>query len=40
MTDHIACKNIRFSLLFAAGNVSRQNVHSGGERGEKDVFAG
>ena len=37
----IACENIRFSSLFAAGNVSRGgNVPSGEERGETDVFAG
>ena len=37
----IACENIRFSSLFAAGNVSRGgNVPSGEERGEMDVSAG
>ena len=36
----IACENIRFSSLFAAGDVSRGNVPSGEERGETDVFAG
>ena len=45
----LACKNIRFSSLFAAGYVSRggtkknetkRNVPSGEERGETDVFAG
>ena len=30
----IACENIRFSLLFADGDVSLE------ERGETDVFAG
>ena len=35
----VACENIRFSSLFAAGDVSR-NVPSGEERGETDVFAG
>ena len=37
----IACENIRFSSLFAAGDVSRnvRNVPSGEERGEMDVFA-
>ena len=30
----LACENIRFSSLFAAGDVS------GEERGETDVFAG
>ena len=35
----LACENIRFSSLFAAGDVSR-NVPSGEERGETDVFAG
>ena len=39
-TSHVlACENIRFSSLFAAGDVSR-NVPSGEERGEMDVFAG
>ena len=37
----IASENIRFSSLFAAGNVSRGgNVPSGEERGEMDVSAG
>ena len=31
----LACENIRFSSLFAAGDVP-----SGEERGEMDVFAG
>ena len=35
----LACENIRFSSLFAAGDVSR-NVAIGEERGETDVFAG
>ena len=35
----IACENIHFSSLFAAGDVSR-NVPSGEEREETDVFAG
>ena len=35
----IAYENIRFSSLFAAGDVSR-NVPSGEERGETDLFAG
>ena len=40
-----ACENIRFSSLFAAGDVSRggfsaRNVPTGEERGETDVFAG
>ena len=35
----LACENIRFSSLFAAGDVSR-NVPSGEERGETDVSAG
>ena len=35
----IACENIRFFSLFAAGDVSR-NVPIGEERGETDVFAG
>ena len=40
VTAHaLACENIRFSSLFAAGDVSR-NVPSGEERGETDVFAG
>ena len=34
-TKNIACENIRFSLLFAAGDVS-----GGEERREMDVFAG
>ena len=33
----LACENIRFSSLFAAGD---ENVPSGEERGETDVFAG
>ena len=44
---NLACENIRFSSLFAARDVSREerrssarNVHSGEERGETDVFAG
>ena len=37
--DRLACENIRFSSLFAAGDVSR-NVSSDEERGETDVFAG
>ena len=37
----LACENIRFSSLFAAGNVSHGgNAPSGEERGETDVFAG
>ena len=37
----VACENIRFSSLFAAGDVSRGgNVPSGEERRETDVFAG
>ena len=37
----VACENIRFSMLFAAGDVSpARNVPSGEERGETDVFAG
>ena len=42
----LACENIRFSSLFAAGDVSRgettflRNVPSREERGETDVFAG
>ena len=37
----VACENIRFSTLFAAGDVSpARNVPSGEERGETDVFAG
>ena len=35
----LACENIRFSSLFADGDVSR-NVPGGEERGETDVFAG
>ena len=36
----VACENIRFSSLFAAGGVSRGgNVPSGEERRETDVFA-
>ena len=38
---NVACENIRFSSLFAAGDVSRGgNVPGGEERGEMDVFAG
>ena len=37
---HLACENIRFSSLFAAGDVSARNVPSDKERGETDVFAG
>ena len=39
----VACENIRFSSLIAAGDVWRsceRNVPSGEERGETDVFAG
>ena len=43
----LACENIRFSSLFAAGDVSHgerrssaRNIPSGEERGETDVFAG
>ena len=41
----LACENIRFSSLFAAGDVSRggysaRNVPIGEERGETKVFAG
>ena len=37
----VACDNIRFYSLFAAGDVSRGgNVPSGEERRETDVFAG
>ena len=37
----VACDNIRFSSLFAAGDVSyARNVPSDEERGETDVFAG
>ena len=37
----VACENIRFSSLFAAGDVSRGgNVPSGEKRGETDFFAG
>ena len=40
-TDVVACENIRFSSLFAAGDVSSaRNVSSGEERGETNVFAG
>ena len=35
----IACENIQYSSLCAAGDVSR-SVPSGEERGETDVFAG
>ena len=37
---HLPCENIRFSSLFAAGDVVWRNVPSGEERGESDVFAG
>ena len=37
----VACENIRFSSLFAAGDVSRGgNVPSGEKRRETDVLAG
>ena len=37
----VACESIRFSSLFAAGDVSRGgNVPSGEKRGETDIFAG
>ena len=36
----IACENIRFSSLFASGDVSGSNVSGREERGETDVFAG
>ena len=38
----LACENIRFSSLFAAGDVSRggTNVPSDKEQGKTDVFAG
>ena len=37
----VACENIRFSSLLAAGDVSRRgNVPSGEKRGETDIFAG
>ena len=44
-TFSLACENIRFSSLFATGDVSRggssaRNVPIGEERGETDVFAG
>ena len=41
-SKNIACENIRFSSLLAAGDVwrsSARNVPSGEERGETDVFA-
>ena len=41
MQTTLACKNIRFSSLFAAGDFSSaRNVPSGEERGETDVFEG
>ena len=37
----LACENIHFSSLFAAGDVSLgRNFPSGKERGDTDVFAG
>ena len=36
----LAWENIRFSSLFADGDVSSRNVPGGEERGETDVFAG
>ena len=39
----LACENIRFSSLFAAGGVSlarETSLCSGEERGETDIFAG
>ena len=40
--ENLACENIGFSSLFAAGNVLKRsrNVPGGEERGETDVFAG
>ena len=41
MQTKLACENIGFSALFAAGDVSSaRNVPSGEERGETDVVAG
>ena len=38
---NVACENIRFSSVSAAGDVSRGvNVPCDEERGEMDVFAG
>ena len=37
---NIACENIRFSSLFAAGDVSRGGNVPSLSRGEMDVFAG
>ena len=36
----LACENIRFSSLFAAGEVSRGKKTRDEERGETDVFVG
>ena len=36
----LACENIRFPSLFAAGDVTRETSPAGEERGETDVFAG
>ena len=37
----LACKNIHFSLLLAAGDISQEeNVSGSEERGETNVFAG
>ena len=36
----LACENIRFSSVFAAGGRFARKVPSGEERGETDVFAG
>ena len=36
----LACENIRFFSLLAAGDVPRGHFTSGEERGETDVFAG
>ena len=41
MADLLACESIRFSSLFAAGDISRGgNIPSGEELGETDAFGG
>ena len=39
-TGIVACKNIRFSSLFAAGDVSRETSPAVKSEGETDAFAG
>ena len=39
-SSKLACENIRFFSLLAAGDFSRGRFTSGEERGETDVLAG